>query len=139
MSVETKYMPFQTSGNGDVLDITSSIRDHLSNSNISDGILTVFTPSATSGITTLEFEPGCIQDLQRVFDEILPPDREYAHNQRWGDGNGHSHARAALLKPSLTIPIVKKELMLGTWQSVVLVDFDNRDRQRRLVLQIMGE
>ena len=139
MAVETKYIPLQTSGNGDVLDITRDIRDHISKSKISDGILTVFTPSATSGITTLEFEPGCIQDLQRVFDEILPPDREYAHNQRWGDGNGHSHARAALLKPSLTIPIVKKELILGTWQSVVLVDFDNRDRQRKLVLQIMGE
>lgn len=139
MTVETKYLPFQTGGNGDVIDITGEIQTSLSSSNIMDGILTIFTPSATSGITTLEFEPGCIKDLQRVFDEIVPPENDYFHNQRWGDGNGHSHARAALLKPSLTVPFVERKMILGTWQSIVFVDFDNRDRQRKLVLQIIGE
>ena len=139
MTVETKYLPFQTVGNGDVIDITGEIQNSLSSGNITNGILTIFTPSATSGITTLEFEPGCVKDLQTVFDKIVPPGKDYFHNQRWGDGNGHSHARAALLKPSLTVPFVERKMILGTWQSIVFVDFDNRDRQRNLVLQIIGD
>jgi secondary thiamine-phosphate synthase enzyme len=139
MTVETHTIALETQGNGDILEITSQVRDCLQTSQLSDGIATVFTPSATSGITSLEYEPGCVQDLQRLFDEIIPPEREYAHNQRWGDGNGHSHARAALLKPSITIPFVDGELTLGTWQSLVLVDFDNRSRSRKLVVQLLGE
>ena len=139
MAVETKYLPIQTNGNGDVIDLTAEIQNLLSSSNILDGILIVFTPSATSGITTLEFEPGCIKDLKRLFDEIIPPEKDYSHNKRWGDGNGHSHARAALLKPSLTIPFVERKLILGTWQSIVFVDFDNRARQRKVILQLIGE
>jgi secondary thiamine-phosphate synthase enzyme len=139
MAVETKSIKVQTSGNGDTLDITSDVQNQITNCDLISGIVTIFTPSATSGITTLEFEPGCVEDLQRVFNEILPPDREYAHNKRWGDGNGHSHARAALLKPSLTIPFVDKNLTLGTWQQIILVDFDTRQRQRKLVIQILGE
>ncbi len=139
MTVETKYIAIQTSGNGDVLDITSEVQSKISDCNLESGIVTIFIPSATSGLTTLEFEPGCVEDLNRVFNEILPPNRDYAHNQRWGDGNGHSHARAALLKPSLTIPFVENKLTLGTWQQIVLVDFDNRHRQRKLVVQILGE
>ena len=139
MAVETKSIKVQTSGNGDTLDITSDVQNQITNCDLISGIVTIFTPSATSGITTLEFESGCVEDLQRVFNEILPPDREYAHNKRWGDGNGHSHARAALLKPSLTIPFVDKNLTLGTWQQIILVDFDTRQRQRKLVIQILGE
>ena len=139
MPVETKSINIQTSGNGDTLDITSDVQNQIMNSSMIRGIVTIFTPSATSGITTLEFEPGCVKDLQRVFNDILPTDGEYAHNMRWGDGNGHSHARAALLKPSLTIPFVDKNLTLGTWQQIVLVDFDTRQRQRKLVVQILGE
>lgn len=139
MTVITKTIPLSTMGNGDVVDITSKVINRLHESAVEAGLLTIFTPSATSGITTLEFEPGCVQDLQRLFDEIIPPDIVYAHNLRWGDGNGHSHARAALTKPSLTIPIVNGKLTLGTWQSIVLVDFDNRARQRELVVQIIGE
>lgn len=139
MSVETKYLPVQTCGDGDILDITSEVQNQLSNCSLVNGIVTIFSPSATSGITTLEFESGCVEDLQRVFDEILPVNREYAHNRRWGDGNGHSHARAALLKPSLTVPFVDNKLILGTWQQIVLVDFDTRHRERKLVLQILGE
>ena len=139
MSVETHTIQLETLGNGDIQNITDQVQDCVRNSQLLNGIATVFTPSATSGITSLEFESGCIQDLQRLFDEIIPPDRIYAHNQRWDDGNGHSHARAALLKPSLTIPFVNKELTLGTWQSLVLVDFDNRPRKRELIVQLLGE
>lgn len=139
MTVITKTIALSTAGNGDVADITSSVRNCVSESALVSGLVTVFTPSATSGITTLEFEPGCVSDLQRFFDEIIPVEKEYAHNQRWGDGNGHSHARAALTKPSLTVPIVNGELTLGTWQSIILVDFDNRPRSRELIVQIMGE
>lgn len=139
MSVETHTISLETEGNGDVRDITDRVKDCVKNSKLSHGIATIFTPSATSAITSLEYEPGCVRDLQRVFDEIIPPDREYAHNQRWGDGNGHSHARAALLKSSLTIPFIDSSLTLGTWQSLILVDFDNRPRSRKLVVQLLGE
>ena len=139
MAVETQYIGLDTKGNGDVLNITQEVQNHLSKGKIKDGVVTVFAPSATSGLTTLEFESGCIKDIQRLFDEIVPPARDYAHNLRWGDGNGHSHVRAALLKPSLSIPFLKKELILGTWQSIVYIDFDNRERQRKLILQIVGD
>jgi secondary thiamine-phosphate synthase enzyme len=99
----------------------------------------VFSPSATSALSTIEYESGCLSDLRRLFDELADPRRDYAHNARWGDGNGHSHVRAALLKPSLTIPFVDRSLTLGTWQQIIFVDFDNRPRQRRLVVQIIGE
>ena len=104
-----------------------------------NGVITLFTPSATSALTTIEYEPGCVEDLQRLFDEIIDPARHYAHNARWGDGNGHSHVRAALLGASLTIPFVDGGLTLGTWQQIIFVDFDNRSRHRRLVAQIMGD
>jgi secondary thiamine-phosphate synthase enzyme len=139
MTVITKWIPLSTEGHGDVVDITAEVVNKIQESAVKAGLATIFTPSATSGITTLEYEPGCVKDLQRLFDEVIPPDRPYAHNQRWGDGNGHSHARAALTKPSLTIPIVDGKLTLGTWQSIVLVDFDNRPRRRELVVQIQGE
>lgn len=139
MTVETHYIELTTRGDGDVLNITRDVQDQIAMGKISAGVVTIFTPSATSGLTTLEFESGCISDLQRLFDEIIPPDRDYSHNLRWGDGNGHSHVRAALLKPSLSIPFLEKELVLGTWQSIVLVDFDNRERRRKLILQIIGD
>ena len=100
---------------------------------------TVFCPSSTSALTTIEFEPGVVNDLRRLFDEIIPSNRPYAHDAAWGDGNGHSHVRAALLKASFTIPFVDGRLTLGTWQQLIYIDFDNRPRQRELVIQIMGE
>ena len=139
MSVETHTISLETRGNGDIQDITPQVQDCVKNSQLSQGIATIFTPSATSALTSLEFEPGCVRDLQRVFDEIIPPDREYAHNQRWGDGNGHSHARAALLKSSFTVPFVDSDLTLGTWQSLIFMDFDNRSRSRKLIVQLLGE
>lgn len=139
MPVETHTISLETQGQGDIQDITPQVQDIVSNSQLSQGIVTIFTPSATSALTSLEFEPGCVRDLQRLFDEIIPADREYAHNQRWGDGNGHSHARAALLKASFTVPFVDNDLTLGTWQSLIFVDFDNRPRSRKLIVQLLGE
>ena len=139
MAVETHTISLQTRGNGDIQEITEQVRACLKDSRLSNGTATIFSPSATSAITTLEYEPGCVHDLQRLFDEIIPPNKTYAHNQRWGDGNGHSHARAALLKASLTIPFIDNTLTLGTWQSLVLVDFDNRPRSRELIVQLLGE
>jgi len=104
-----------------------------------DGVVTIFTPSSTSGMTTIEYESGCLSDLRRLFDEIIDPERHFAHNARWGDGNGHSHVRAALIGASFTVPFVDKRLTLGTWQQIILIDFDNRSRRRELVVQMLGE
>ncbi len=139
MPVITQTIPLQTNGNGDVLDITPAVTQAIAATNLAHGAAVVFCPSATSAVTTLEYEPGCISDLRRLFDEIVNPNRPYAHNARWGDGNGHSHVRAALLGPSLTIPFVDGRLTLGAWQQIIFVDFDNRARRRELVVQIIGE
>ena len=101
--------------------------------------MTVFCPSSTSALTTVEYEPGAVADLKRMFEELVPSGKDYAHNDTWEDGNGHSHMRASLLGPSLTIPFVEKTLTLGVWQQVIYIDFDIRPRQRELVIQFMGE
>ena len=139
MPVETLSIELNTNGDADILDITQDVSQCIGESSLQNGTVTVFYQSSTSALTTLEYESGCISDLRRLFDEIVPQDREYAHNARWGDGNGHSHVRAALLGPSLTIPFVDAALTLGTWQQIIYVDFDNKSRQRRLVVQVMGE
>lgn len=137
--VKTQTLSFGTHGNGDCQDITGGLARLTAECGIKHGTVTVFCPSATSAITTIEFEAGAIADLRRLFDEIVPPPKQYAHNDRWGDGNGHSHVRAALLGPSLTIPIIEGQLALGTWQQVVHIDFDVRPRQRELIVQVMGD
>jgi secondary thiamine-phosphate synthase enzyme len=139
MIVVTKYLELATRGSADMVDITPLAARAVAESGVQDGTVTLFCPSATSALTTIEYESGCLSDLVRLFDEVAGPDRQYAHNARWGDGNGHSHVRAALLGPSLTVPFINKNLTLGTWQQIILVDFDNRPRQRRLVAQIIGE
>lgn len=139
MPVESHAIHVETHGNTDILDITASLRKVVGGSRIRNGIATVFCPSSTSAVTTIEFESGCLADLRRLFEEVVPANREYAHNARWGDGNGHSHVRAALLGASLTVPIRDGELTLGTWQQIVYVDFDVRPRKRELVLQLVGE
>ena len=139
MPVETHALKLQTKGNADIIDITSQVTKTVNNTGLSHGIVTIFCPSATSALTTIEYESGCLSDLKRLFDEIADPRREYAHNARWGDGNGHSHVRAALLGPSLTVPFINGRLTLGTWQQIIYVDFDNRARHRELVIQIIGE
>jgi secondary thiamine-phosphate synthase enzyme len=137
--VVTKNIRFSTRGNGQVVDITDEVAREVVESEVSDGTVTIFTPSATSSLTTIEYESGAVADLQALFDRIVPPDMEYRHNLRWGDGNGHSHVRAALLGASLTVPFVNKRLTLGTWQQIVFLDFDVRPHDRKLVLQVIGE
>jgi secondary thiamine-phosphate synthase enzyme len=137
--VINERLRFETKGNGQMLDITDEIRRKVGSSAVKQGIVTLFTPSSTSALTTIEYEPGAVHDLQALFDRIAPPEAEYRHNLRWGDGNGHSHVRHALLGPSLTIPVVDGQLTLGTWQQVIFVDFDVRSRSRSLVVQILGE
>lgn len=137
--VHTGAIQLQTQGNGDMLDITGRVADVVRQSGLRSGIVTIFCPSSTSALTTIEYESGCLSDLRRLFDEVADPARHYAHNARWGDGNGHSHVRAALLGPSLTVPFVGGRLTLGTWQQIIYVDFDNRPRQRELVAQLLGE
>ena len=137
--VKTGSIELNTRGNADVHDITGRISQVVRASELRNGTVTIFCPSSTSALTTIEYESGCVSDLRRLFEEIVPGNREYAHNARWGDGNGHSHIRAALLGPSLTIPFVNGHLTLGTWQQVIYVDFDVRPRNRELVLQMIGE
>jgi secondary thiamine-phosphate synthase enzyme len=137
--VETHTVVLSTRGNADVQDITGRLAKAVAESGMANGTVTVFCPSSTSALTTIEYEAGAVSDLRRLFDEIIPPGRGYAHEVHWGDGNGHSHVRAALLGPSLTIPFIERELTLGTWQQVVHVDFDVRARQRELILQLIGE
>ena len=139
MPVKTASISLDTHGNTDIQDITHELVRLVEHSGLKSGTLTVFCPSSTSALTTVEFEPGAVADLKRMFEELVPSNRDYAHNATWDDGNGHSHMRAALLGPSLTIPFVEKTLTLGTWQQVIYVDFDIRPRHRELVVQIMGE
>ncbi|GAB4531299.1 MAG: secondary thiamine-phosphate synthase enzyme YjbQ [Anaerolineales bacterium] len=139
MAVVTAALELHTRGDADIHDITAEVVDLLRQSGLQNGILTVFTPSSTSAITTIEYESGCLSDLRRLFDEIIPPAREYAHNTRWDDGNGHAHVRAALLGASFSVPFVNGAPLLGTWQQIIFVDFDNRPRHRRVVVQMVGE
>ncbi|HJR80721.1 MAG TPA: secondary thiamine-phosphate synthase enzyme YjbQ [Anaerolineales bacterium] len=139
MAVKTTSIALRTQGNADIHDITNQIANAVAKSGLTSGTVTVFCPSSTSALTTIEYESGALSDLRRLFNEVVPPDRQYAHNERWHDGNGHSHVRAALLGPSLTVPFTEGQLTLGTWQQVIYVDFDNRPRQRELVVQLIGE
>ena len=139
MPVRTGNIAIKTRGNTDILDITRELEHLVAESGLRSGTLTVFCPSSTSGVTTVEYEPGAVSDLKGMFEELVPSNREYAHNATWGDGNGHSHLRAALLGASLTIPFLERSLTLGTWQQVIYIDFDVRPRQRELVIQMIGE
>ena len=139
MTVKTSSISLSTQGNADIRDITDQLANAVATSGLTAGTVTVFCPSSTSALTTIEFEGGALSDLRRLFEEIVPLNREYAHNERWHDGNGHSHVRAALLGPSITIPFVDGQLTLGTWEQVIYIDFDNRPRQRKLIVQLMGE
>ena len=123
----------------DILDITSSVRTIVEKSGIKNGTLTVFCAGSTGSLTTIEYERGVLEDLQNAIERLAPSDIPYAHDRRWGDGNGFSHVRAALIGPSLTIPLINGNLALGTWQQIVFIDFDNRQRQRKIIVQAMGE
>lgn len=134
----TSYSDFETCV-GDVIDITERVEAAVQESGLQSGIAVVFVPGATGAVTTIEHEPGLIDDIRAALEVIAPEEREYAHNQKWGDGNGHSHIRASLIGPSLTVPFLEAKLSLGTWQQIVFLELDNRPRRRRIIIQILGE
>lgn len=137
--VITDDVQLETEGNCHIVDITPQVDERVRASALQNGTVTVFCPGSTGGVSTIEYESGALHDLEEVLDEIAPPDGDYRHHLRWGDDNGHSHIRAAMIGPSLTVPFVDGNLTLGTWQQIVFLDFDTRPRSRRLVLQVMGE
>jgi len=137
--VYSDTFPLRTKGFSDTIDITGKVTRVIQHSGIKNGLVTVFCKGSTGSITTIEYESGVIKDLQKVLEKIVPSNIPYEHDKRWGDGNGFSHVRAALMKPSLTVPLIKQQLILGTWQQIVFMDFDNRNRQREIVVHIIGE
>ncbi len=139
MAVITETILIQSKGNVDIIDVTDQIGKILRETDLKDGLVTIFTPGSTCAVTTIEYEPGLIEDLAVALERIAPQNIEYKHNLKWSDGNGHSHVRASLLGPSMTIPFSNSTLLLGRWQQIVCIDLDNRPRSRRLIIQIIGE
>ncbi|MFX1519110.1 MAG: secondary thiamine-phosphate synthase enzyme YjbQ [Promethearchaeota archaeon] len=141
MPVVTKKIRFQTKGEVDIIDISKLVNKVIQETKLKDGngIATIFCPGATGAITTIEFEPGLLQDLPNTLEKIVPKNAYYKHHEMWHDGNGHSHVRASILGPSLTVPFSEKKLILGTWQQVVFVELDVRPRSREIIVQIIGE
>lgn len=139
MELVTKIMHFFTQGNTEIIDLTNTVREYLKSANLNSGIVNLFVPGATGGLTTMEYEPGLIDDFQQSFQRIAPEETEYTHNLTHDDKNAHSHIRASLIGPSLDIPFVNATLQLGQWQQIVFIDFDNRPRKREVTMQIIGE
>ncbi len=137
--VVTRKISLQTKGNCDIIDITPQVEQQLAEANINNGTVTLFITGSTAGISTIEFESGLLSDFQKMWERNIPQNIPYNHDRRWGDGNGYSHVRASLLGASLVVPFNDKRLTLGTWQQIVLIDFDNRPRSRQIILQIMGD
>lgn len=139
MSIITQSVHLETQGNTDIIDITDKVRSILIKNDVGSGIINIFVPGATGALTTIEYESGLIDDFKQLIDTLIPRKYDYAHNERWHDGNGHSHIRASVIGPSLTVPFVQKKLLLGTWQQIIFIDFDNCSRSREIILQIVGE
>ncbi len=139
MKIHARTLNVDTKGFNDVLDLTDRVSGVVREAGISNGTVTVFVPGSTAGITTLEYERGAIEDLKKAIERLVPSEAHYDHNERWGDGNGFAHVRAALLGPSLSVPVVEGDPALGTWQQVILVDFDNRPRRREILIHCVGE
>lgn len=139
MVVKTRIIKIQSKNENDMIDITEHVSDGVSDSEIVNGIATVFVKGSTGSIITIEYEPGLIKDFPNMLSRIAPKDLEYSHEQMWHDGNGHSHVKASLVGSSLTIPFIERRLCLGTWQQIVFVEFDTRKRNREIILQIIGE
>jgi len=139
MKVINDSIQLSTSGFSDMKDLTEKVSEKLKTHKLQSGQVTIFVPGSTGGLTTIEYESGLEQDFTELMEQIIPSNKTYHHDARWGDGNGFSHVRASLLGPSLTVPFEKGKLMLGTWQQIVFVDFDNRSRSRSIVLQFIGE
>jgi secondary thiamine-phosphate synthase enzyme len=138
MAVETHSFKVDTSGNSVLIDITEKVSNEVLNSSITEGSVLVFVGGSTAGITTIEFEPGLKKDYPEFFEKLVPSDKKYYHDDTWHDGNGHSHIRAALQGASFLVPFVNKRLLLGTWQQIILIDFDNRARSREIIVQLNG-
>ncbi len=139
MKIIKDTLSFTTKGFNDVKDLTGPVEQRLAASRLRNGILTLFVPGSTAGLTTIEYEEGLIHDLKETLERLVPSDFVYEHDRKWGDGNGFSHVRSALVGASLTIPFTEGKLELGTWQQIIFVDFDNRPRTRTVILQFMGE
>jgi secondary thiamine-phosphate synthase enzyme len=139
MRAQGHRISVQATENTDIIDITPLVWEVVKTASVQDGIITLFIPGSTAALTTIEFESGVINDLKKAIDRMAPQDLNYEHNERWGDGNGYAHVRAALIGPSLSIPVVGGRMTLGTWQQIVLLDFDNRPRKRHIEIRIFGE
>jgi len=136
--VVSERIQLSTKGHADIVDITSDVKEKLMASEIKNGIVTISVIGSTGALTTCEYEPGLVKDIQELMEELIPQKR-YHHDDTWNDGNGHSHLRASLVGPSLTFPIVDNDLVLGTWQQIIFIDFDNRKRNREIVVQFLGD
>ena len=139
MKVISESFSMNTKGYNDMIDVTEDVTDKLASTGIQNGVVTLFVPGSTGGFTTIEHESGLVEDFSAMMERLVPQAAHYHHDAKWGDGNGFSHVRAALLGPSLTVPFSKGRLNLGTWQQIIFVDFDNRPRSRNIILQFMGE
>lgn len=139
MSIKNGRIALRTSAKDEVLDITEKVQDLVSKSGIKDGLACVFVIGSTAAVTTVEHEPGLVSDLKEAMDRLYPKGIDYGHQKRWGDGNGHSHIRASMVGPSLTVPVVDGRLLLGTWQQIVFMEFDNKPRSREISVQMVGE
>ncbi len=139
MSVEQGRIQLSTEGHTDIIDLTDRVRRGIRESDLTEGIVCVFNPGSTGSLTTIEYEPGCIRDLEELFDRLIPVDRDYHHEDAHQKSNAHSHMRASLLGPSVSLPFEDGELVHGTWQQIIFVDFDNKPRDRNLVVQMVGE
>ena len=139
MTVKTKQLSIHTKGEGDILDVTGAVAEAVVETKLKNGIVTVFVPGSTGALTTIEYEPGLLKDFPNMLERIAPKNLVYEHEKRWHDGNGHSHVRASLIGPSLTVPFANGRLTLGTWQQIIFMELDVRSRVRNIILQIMGE
>jgi len=139
MKIVSDSLSFKTRGFNDMKDLTAPVSEKLASSRLKDGLVNLFVPGSTGGLTTMEYESGLVEDFSKLMERIIPSGVPYNHDKKWGDGNGFSHIRASLLGPSLSIPFSDGKLRLGSWQQIVFVDFDNRPRSRTVLLQFMGE
>jgi secondary thiamine-phosphate synthase enzyme len=139
MEILTDSFVVNSKGNTDIIDITSNVQEKINSSGFSEGNVLVFVGGSTAGITTIEYEPGLRKDYPDFFERVVPSNTNYYHDQTWHDGNGHSHVRASLQGASFTVPFSNGDLLLGTWQQIILVDFDNRSRKRNIIVQIIGK
>ncbi len=138
MEVYTGKIVLEDKGGYEVFNITEEVQGEVRKSGLKNGIVTIFVPGATGALTTIEYEPGLVKDLEEFFDKYIPPERDYHHERKWHDGNGHSHLRASLVGPSLSVPFTNSKLTLGTWQQIIFIEFDNKPHHRELIVQVIG-